>query len=114
MATAQAESKVVMDEPLTSDFAATMLTGMFVDIDAIHRSSGSATIIEMEDGTYVLRLEDDFTVTRGPDLHVMLSGEAEPRNPNGVMAEPHIYLGQLKGNMGLRTTTFQQRLTLAA
>ena len=46
-------------------------TGDFSDADEFHQGSGTATIYELEDGSHVLRLED-FEVTNGPDLHVLL------------------------------------------
>lgn len=100
MATAQAEGDIMMEEPMMADVAGALLTGTFVDIDVVHRGSGTATIVELADGSFMLRLEDDFMVTRGPDLHVFLSGSEEPRNSDGVMTEPALDLGQLKGNMG--------------
>ncbi|HSH55859.1 MAG TPA: DM13 domain-containing protein, partial [Candidatus Limnocylindrales bacterium] len=47
-------------------------TGQFKDVDAIHRGSGTATIITTAEGT-VLRFEDNFAVTPGPDLFVYAS-----------------------------------------
>lgn len=100
IATAEAEGDIMMEEPMMEDVAGILLTGMFVEIDVVHRGSGTAVIVDMGDGSYTLRLEDDFSVTRGPDLHVMLSGTEEPRNHESVMAEPTVDLGKLKGNMG--------------
>lgn len=66
-------------------------TGMFQDGDASHHASGTARIIEA-DGRRYLRLEE-FSVTNGPDLYVVL---AEPGMPVG----DGIRLGALKGNAG--------------
>lgn len=68
--------------------------GHFVDADSFHQGSGTAAIYRQADGSYVLRFED-FMVTNGPDLHVLLSTE-----PGGVMGENYIDLGSLKGNVG--------------
>jgi hypothetical protein len=72
--------------------------GEFNQIDIIHGGSGSATLYELPDGSRVLRFED-FRVTNGPELHVILT-----RNENPLMAEDvgtdYIDLGPLKGNVG--------------
>lgn len=47
-------------------------TGQFRDIDAIHKGSGTATIISSPEGA-ILRFEDNFSVTPGPDLFVYAS-----------------------------------------
>jgi len=69
-------------------------TGQFIDADSFHQGSGTAAIYRLADGSYVLRFED-FMVTNGPDLHVLLSTES-----GGVMGENYIDLGSLKGNVG--------------
>ena len=46
--------------------------GQFQDIDSFHKGSGDATIYRGPDGSHLLRLEN-FEVTNGPDLHVILS-----------------------------------------
>ncbi|MEM7028555.1 MAG: DM13 domain-containing protein [Chloroflexota bacterium] len=71
-------------------------SGQFVDVDFLHRGSGSATIVQQGDKR-VLRLED-FAVTNGPDLHVLLVENIEGTD-NSSMGE-HLDLGALKGNIG--------------
>lgn len=71
-------------------------SGQFVDISFLHRGSGSAIIIE-QGNHRVLRLED-FTVTNGPDLHVLLVENIDGTD-NSTMGE-YIDLGALKGNIG--------------
>lgn len=71
--------------------------GQFVDADDFHRGSGSATIYQLPDGSYLLRLED-FEVTNGPDLHVLLA--SNPRPTSSADKGEYIDLGQLKGNVG--------------
>jgi hypothetical protein len=66
-------------------------SGSFVDADAFHKGSGAATIYALSDGSALLRLED-FSVTNGPDLRVLLA-------VNGN-ASQSIELGKLKGNLG--------------
>ncbi len=72
--------------------------GTFNEIDVIHRGEGSATIYQLPEGGAVLRLED-FQVTNGPQLHVLLVRNPDPRTRADV-GEDYIDLGQLKGNVG--------------
>lgn len=76
-----------------------LLSGSFVDADAAHRGSGSATIFELDDGSRVLRLEE-FEVTNGPDLHVLLVPTGETVDRDLVAAVGYEDLGKLKGNVG--------------
>lgn len=65
--------------------------GMLSDGDALHHAAGMASILEVDGGLF-LRLEE-FMVTNGPDLHVVL---VKPGTP----AKDGIILGALKGNSG--------------
>ena len=47
-------------------------SGEFQDADSFHKGTGVATIYMGADGTRLLHFED-FKVTNGPDLHVVLS-----------------------------------------
>lgn len=73
--------------------------GGFSDADAFHKGSGTATIYEGKEGLRVLRLED-FRVTNGPELHVILSPSANPRSRDEVTSSGYVDLGKLKGNVG--------------
>ena len=86
------------DEPMPADPVA-LVTGTVMGADSFHRGTGTATIYRLEDGSRVLRLED-LDVTNGPDLHVLLSPVADPRNRDDVTADGYIDLGGLKGNRG--------------
>ena len=72
-------------------------SGSFRDADSFHKGSGTATIYRSPDGQNVLRLED-FRVTNGPDLRVLLVPASDPQGRDDV--EGYIELGKLKGNMG--------------
>jgi len=72
--------------------------GIFTEIDLIHKGSGTATIYQLADNSRILRLED-FSVTNGPDLRVILTVRSAPRKPEEVGTD-YIELGQLKGNIG--------------
>jgi len=51
--------------------------GEFQDADSFHKGNGVATIYMGADRTRLLRFED-FKVTNGPDLHVVLSPNGGP------------------------------------
>ena len=94
-----------MTEPMPSemmasaDAATAVSAGEFQDADSFHRGSGSATIYRLPNGEGVLRLEN-FSVTNGPRLHVILTPSANPEGRNDVRADGHLDLGGLKGNRG--------------
>jgi Electron transfer DM13 len=74
-----------------------LLQGQFQDADSFHQGSGQAGIYQLPDGTYTLRLES-FSVTNGPDLHVLLASNPAPVDSDGL--GEYIDLGELKGNLG--------------
>ena len=74
-------------------------SGNFRDADSFHQGSGAATIYRNADGSGLLRLED-FRVTNGPDLHVLLSPAAAPASRDELQAAGYVGLGKLKGNIG--------------
>ncbi|MDH3247751.1 MAG: DM13 domain-containing protein [Acidimicrobiia bacterium] len=101
-----AETPVVMeDEPMPAEPTEleepsgpiALLTGSFQGADDFHRGSGTATVYELEDGSNVLRFED-FEVTNGPDLHVLLVPNDSPADRDDLTG--YVDLGKLKGNVG--------------
>ena len=74
-------------------------TGRFQDADRFHRGSGLAEVFQAPDGTHLLRLED-FQVTNGPDLHVILTPHLNPQHSDEVKTPGYVDLGALKGNQG--------------
>jgi len=74
-----------------------VLAGEFRDADNVHQGSGTGTVYRLEDGSAVLRLED-FEVTNGPDLHVLLVPDSNPGSREDVLG--YLDLGSLKGNIG--------------
>ena len=70
----------------------------FTEIDAIHNGSGKITIFQLPDNTRIMRFED-FHVTNGPGLHVILTRKSEPRTAADVGSD-YVDLGPLKGNVG--------------
>jgi hypothetical protein len=73
--------------------------GEFRDVDRLHRGSGSATIYRLPGGEHVLRLED-FEVTNGPDLRVLLAAHADPMSRSELDGSGYVELAPLKGNVG--------------
>ncbi|MDJ0754119.1 MAG: DM13 domain-containing protein [Ardenticatenaceae bacterium] len=71
-------------------------SGMFRDFDAFHQGSGTATIFQQGEQR-VLRFED-FEVTNGPDLHVLLVENVDATGQDDI--GEYIDLGSLKGNIG--------------
>lgn len=99
-----AESPVVMDdEPMPTEDAAeraapiAVLSGSFEGADEFHQGAGTATVYILEDGSTVLRFED-FEVTNGPDLHVLLVPNDAPADRDDLAG--YVDLGELKGNIG--------------
>lgn len=84
--------------PVTGSSAPTTLVqGQFVAVDAVHKGSGTARIIE-QGGKRYLRFEN-FQVTNGPDLYVYLSESKTPGSDLKSL-DKYISLGPLKGNVG--------------
>ncbi|MSQ07320.1 MAG: hypothetical protein EXR54_04415 [Dehalococcoidia bacterium] len=73
--------------------------GAFRDADSFHKGSGQATIYRAPDGSSLLRLEN-FRVTNGPDLHLLLTPAADPKSRDELTSAGYVDLGKLKGNMG--------------
>lgn len=99
-----AAAAVLMDDNATDDMMPEMAAepvviamGQFAGTDSVHQGMGQATIYQLPEGNNVLRFED-FDVTNGPDLHVILSNHPNPLNSNDV--GDYLDLGSLKGNLG--------------
>jgi hypothetical protein len=88
-----------MEEPMPEAVAEWYVAaqGEFMDADSFHMGSGFATILQQGEQR-VLRFEE-FDVTNGPDLHVILSKNPVPTNRDDV-GDDYVNLGQLKGNQG--------------
>jgi hypothetical protein len=98
MVSAAHQPDTEMDEEMPAASSPQVLTtGLFEDYDDFHQGSGTATIYELEDGGQVLRLEN-FEVTNGPDLHVLLVPDDNPAGRDDITG--YIDLGSLKGNIG--------------
>lgn len=90
-----AEVKMLSEAEMKEKFVSRQ--GMFTEIDLIHKGSGLALIYpETADGP-ILRLEN-FNVTRGPDLYVYLSRNADVKS-SADLGSYHD-LGPLKSSKG--------------
>lgn len=78
------------------------LSGTFAGADQLHKASGKATIVEMSEG-YVLSLSNDFKVTPGPDLYVILRSKKSP-NLSYVVTSLKKYQGQQFFKLNLKPT----------
>ncbi|MEQ8370428.1 MAG: DM13 domain-containing protein [Alphaproteobacteria bacterium] len=97
---AAAMPDTAMDDAMDMDMAeAEVARGTFRDGDDAHRGEGRAVIYRLADGSLHLRLED-FRVTNGPDLFVILSAADDPRDTAAIDAAPWSALAALKGNVG--------------
>jgi hypothetical protein len=98
--TATGEATVTLDtvtDDTSSGTPSVLGQGSFVDGDAIHRGSGLATLYRAPDSSYLLRL-DDFATTNGPDVHVLLSPNANPTDHDSL--GEYLDLGEIKGTIG--------------
>ena len=74
-------------------------TGNFQQMNIIQGAEGTVTIYETPDNRKVLRFED-FRVTNGPELHVVLSASEAPTNLEEVqLNDLDLDLGLLQGNI---------------
>ena len=76
-----------------------LLQGGFFGADLFHQGEGSATVYDLGDGSRVLRFED-FEVTNGPDLRVLVTPDPNPFDHAALAAAGYTELGRLKGNIG--------------
>jgi len=74
----------------------TLAIGQFIGV--AHAGSGTALLIELGDGSHVLRFED-LDVLNGPDLRVILSDRPITGADDFADGE-YLDLGALKGNVG--------------
>jgi hypothetical protein len=81
-----------MTEAATTLGQTSLIIGEFIGVnDGIHNAEGLAKVIQLDDGSMILRLEN-FKATNGPDLYVYLATDKS--------ASDFVNLGRLKGNIG--------------
>lgn len=75
-------------------------SGQFHDVQ--YEGTGDAVVYQVEDGSYVLRLEN-LDVENGPDLYVYAVAADDAFDADTVVNAGFVNLGQLKGNQGNQT-----------
>lgn len=104
-----AELDAQASEAMPEAMAAVVKAGSFMDADSFHQGSGRATVYRLGDGSHVLRLEE-FRVTNGPDLRVIVSPHPSPQSRSDVTSAGYVELGKLKGNIGDQNYPFPEGL----
>ncbi len=103
MMSAASKLEIEVEEPMTEAMegpeVVAFKSGTFTDGDAFHKGEGTATIYRLEDGSHVLRLED-FRVTNGPALFVLVSPHPNPGGRGDISDAGYTELARLKGNVG--------------
>ena len=99
MKAAADENMPEMAEPMPPAGPVAVASGNFRDADSFHRGQGTATIYRQADGSHLLRFED-FRVTNGPDLRVLLAAAANPQSRGELQDGGYVELAPLKGNIG--------------
>lgn len=103
-------NRTVNEPHPSADVAGTVVArGTFTGRDDFHRGSGTATVYRTGQ-TLILRL-DPFTVTNGPDLHVILVRHPSPKTPRDV--EGYLEVAKLKGNLGSQNYTLPAGVEVA-
>ena len=77
--------------------------GNFSGFDSLHTGSGDVSVIKTGEGT-VLRFEENFQVSNGPDLYVGFGKDGEYKKGSEVAA--------LKGNIGSQNYLLPQNFNL--
>ena len=85
---------VQVSEGLKNEGTTTLRQGRFVGADAIiHKAEGTAKLLRTSTNEVIVRFEDDFKASNGPDLYVWLTKAGDVKNG-------YVDLGRLKGNIG--------------
>ena len=67
--------------------------------EGAHKTSGMATIYQLDDGKRILRLTN-FATSNGPDVHVYLVAANDAKDSDTVKKAGFVDLGSIKGNVG--------------
>lgn len=67
--------------------------------DGAHKTSGMATIYQLDEGKRILRLTN-FATSNGPDVHVYLVAASDATDSTTVKKAGFVDLGSIKGNEG--------------
>ena len=97
METPEAETTEEQPTEAQPDQPVVAAQGQFQDADSAHRGTGRAIIYQLPEGNIRLQFED-FSVTNGPDLHVLLATGSAPTNQDDL--GDYLDLGSLKSIEG--------------
>ncbi len=86
--------------------------GNFRDADSFHKGSGNAIIYQLSSGERILRLEE-FRVTNGPDLRVLLANAPDPKGRSELDDAGYYELAKLKGNVGSQNYEIPDSVSLS-
>jgi hypothetical protein len=62
-------------------------------------TQGNASVYRVSDGTRILRFTN-FTTSNGPDVHIYMVANEEPKDNASVGNAGYVDLGVMKGNIG--------------
>lgn len=89
------------NEPFEAPSTTIVRRGTFREVDLLRSAEGEVTIYQLGDLSRIMRIEN-FASTRAPDVHLVLTRNPDPTDPNGVGVD-YIDLGPLRGNVGNQT-----------
>jgi hypothetical protein len=101
----------VVSEAAVAGEVSPVAAGTFTKIDRLHWAEGTATIYEKTGGGFALRFEEGFNAANGPDLRVVLSPHASPRDHDEL--GEYVELAELKGNIGSQNYDIPSDVDLA-
>jgi hypothetical protein len=82
--------------------ALVLATGEFTPVDSVRYAEGEFTIYQLPNLSRVMRIEETFSSTRAPGVHVIFTRNPDPTDERGVGVD-YIDLGALQGNIGGQT-----------
>lgn len=90
---------VQVSEALNPEGVTVLRQGTFVGADTVvHKAEGTAKLVRTNPSEVLVRFEDDFKASNGPDLYVWLTKDGNTKNG-------YVDLGKLKGNIGSQNYT---------
>lgn len=106
---ATAADQSMPGQPTVAPRPRTLAEGSFRSLE--HQTTGRAVILELADGTRILRFED-LDTSNGPELRVYLS-EIPAGGDIHAYGQRFVDLGALKGNIGNQNYAIPSRLDLS-
>lgn len=81
--------------------------GEFTGLDFVRIARGEFTIYQDSLGARTLRIEEDFVMSRAPDIHIVFTRNPDPNDVTGVGID-YIDVGEIKGNQGAQNYVVPQ------